>query len=54
MVYENDIFEIPEEYKKMSLAELKKEKERLYKTLNIKKTETVREKMDACPIKFNI
>ena len=53
MVYEDDTLEIPEKYKKMSLAELKEEKERIYKTLDLKKTRTVREKIDACPIKFN-
>lgn len=52
MVYENDIFEIPEKYKKMSLAELEEESERIYKTMNVKKTGTVREKIEACPIKF--
>ena len=54
MVCENDIFEIPEKYKKMTLSELKAEKERIYKTWNPQKTGTVREKIDACPIKFNI
>lgn len=53
MVYENDIFEIPEKYKKMSLAELKEEEERIFKTLNVKKTREVRKKIEACPIKFN-
>lgn len=53
MVYENDIFEIPEKYKKMSLAELEEEAERIYKTLNINKTGAVRKKIEACPIKFN-
>ena len=30
MVYENDNYSIPEEIKKMSLEEIKREKERLY------------------------
>lgn len=33
MVYENDNFSIPEEIKKMSLEEIQREKERLYKEL---------------------
>ncbi len=39
MVYENDILEIPEKYKKMSLSELEEEEERILKTLEIKKRE---------------
>lgn len=54
MVYEDDTLEIPEKYKKMSLAELKAEEERIEKTLNFKKTGAVRKKIDACPIKFNL
>ncbi len=53
MVYENDILEIPEKYKKMSLSELEEEEERILKTLEIKKTREVRQKIEACPIKFN-
>lgn len=53
MVYENDIFEIPEKYKKMSLAELNEEEERIYKTLNVRRTGEVRKKIESCPIKFN-
>lgn len=53
MVYEDDTFEIPEKYKKMSLAELKEEKERIYKSLNVQKTGAVRKKIEACPVKFN-
>ena len=53
MVYEDDTLEIPEKYKKMSLDELKEEKERIFKTLDIKKTKEVRKKIEACPIKFN-
>ena len=52
MVYENDILQIPEKYKKMFLAELKEEEKRISKTLDVKKTGTVREKIEACPIKF--
>lgn len=33
MIYENDNFSIPEEIKKMSLEEIQREKERLYKEL---------------------
>lgn len=33
MAYENDNFSIPEEIKKMSLEEIKREKERLYQEL---------------------
>jgi hypothetical protein len=54
MVYENDILEIPEKYKKMSLAELQEEEERMLKTMEIKKTREVRQKIEACPIKFNL
>lgn len=54
MVYENDIIEIPEKYKKMSLEELKEEEERLYKTLDLKRSGSVRKKLDSCPIKFNL
>ena len=44
--------QIPEIYKKISLAELKDEEKRISKTLDVKKTGTVREKIEACPIKF--
>lgn len=37
MVYENDNFSIPEEIKKMSLEEIKREKERLYQELKSNK-----------------
>lgn len=37
----------------MSLAELKEEEERMFKTLNVKKTREVRKKIEACPIKFD-
>ena len=54
MVYENDILEIPEKYKKMSLTELQEEEEKMLKTLEIRKTREVRHKIEACPIKFNL
>ena len=54
MVYENDIIEIPEKYKKMSLEELKKEEDRLSKSLNLKRTNVTRRKLDSCPIKFHL
>lgn len=54
MVYENDIIEIPEKYKRMSLEELKEEEERLYKTLDLKRTRVTKRKLDSCPIKFNL
>ena len=33
MMYENDKFVIPDEYRKMSVSELRSKKERLYKQL---------------------
>lgn len=54
MMYENDIFEIPEKYKKMSLSELKAEEEKLYSTLKLQQQGSVKEKIEACPIKFNL
>lgn len=54
MVYENDIIEIPEKYKKMSLEELKDEEERLYKILDLNRTRVTKRKLDSCPVKFNL
>lgn len=52
MVYENDILEIPEEYKKMSEEELDKEIERLYETMKDQNRNGVREKVAKLPIKI--
>ena len=45
MVCENDILEIPEEYKKMSEEELDKEIEKLYETMKNQNKGEVREKI---------
>lgn len=45
MTYENDKFSIPEKYQKMSVSELRMEKERLYVRLK-KEPITVNKKVD--------
>ncbi len=52
MVCENDILEIPEEYKKMSEEELDKEIERLYETMKDQNRGNVREKVAKLPVKI--
>ena len=44
MIYENDKIEIPEKYRNMSVSELRKEKERIYQTLNTNRTDDARKK----------
>ncbi len=52
MVCENDILEIPEEYKKMSEEELDKEIEKLYETMKDQNEGEVREKVAKLPVKI--
>lgn len=52
MVYENDILEIPEKYKKMSEEELDKEIERLYETMKDQNKGEIREKVEKLSVKF--
>ena len=52
MVCENDILEIPEEYKKMSEEELDKEIEKLYETMKDQNKGKVREKVAKLPMKI--
>ena len=47
-----DKIEIPEKYRKMSVSELAKEKERIYQTLTIQNTTDARKKASAGPIVF--
>ncbi len=54
MMYENDKIEIPEKYRKMSVSELRKEKEKIYQTLKIQKATDVRKKISESPIFFNL
>lgn len=51
MVCENDILEIPEEYKKMSEEELGKEIEKLYETMKDQNKGEVGEKVAKLPVK---
>lgn len=54
MVHENDKLVIPEEYRQMSVPELRQEKEKIYKSLNNKKTSEVRKKVTSSSVVFNI
>ena len=54
MMHENDKIEIPEQYQKMSVSELREEKERVYQTLNVQKTADARKKVSQSPILFNL
>lgn len=57
MVYENDKFVISEKYRKMSVSELDRESEKLYKKIaaeRVKKSEPVKKKTETCGIKFCI
>ena len=54
MMHEYDKIEIPEKYRKMSVAELTKEKEKIYQTLNVRKTKLAREKASEGTIVFYI
>ena len=48
MIYENDVFDIPEKYRKMSVSELRRESEKLYseikKSTNVKDAKKEKEK----------
>lgn len=44
MMHEYDKIEIPEKYRKMSVSELAKEKERIYQTLTIQNATDARKK----------
>ncbi|MCM1261537.1 MAG: hypothetical protein NC313_02360 [Butyrivibrio sp.] len=52
MICENDILEIPEEYKKMSEEELDKEIEKIYETMKDQNKGEVREKVAKLKIFF--
>lgn len=52
MVCENDILEIPEEYKKMSEEELDEEIEKLYETMKDQNKGKVAEKIAKLPVKI--
>lgn len=54
MVNENDKLEIPEKYRKMSVSELRREKERIYKDLNVQKAADARKKVSESPILFKL
>ncbi len=52
-VYENDVLEIPEEYKRMSVSELEKEKERLLQEIYSKERPKKQVKANKRNIVFN-
>ena len=52
MICENDILEIPEEYKKMSEEELDKEIEKIFETMKDQNKGGVREKVAKLPVKI--
>lgn len=52
MICENDILEIPEEYKKMSEEELDNEIEKLYEIMKGQNKGEVREKVAKLPVKI--
>ena len=52
MVCENDILEIPEEYKKMSEEELDRQIEKLYETMKDQNRGKVREKLARLLVKI--
>lgn len=54
MMHEYDKIEIPEKYRKMSVSELAKEKERIYQTLTIQNTTDARKKASVGPIVFYV
>ena len=54
MMHEYDKIEIPEKYRKMSVSELAKEKERIYQTLTIQNTTDAKKKASAGPIVFYV
>ncbi len=54
MMHENDKIVIPEKYRKMSVSELRREKERVYRTLNVQKTSEARKKVSKNPILFHL
>ena len=52
MVCENDILEIPEEYKIMSEEELDRQIEKLYETMKDQNRGKVREKVARLPVRI--
>lgn len=52
MMYEYDKLEIPEEYKKMSITQIQKEKEKLYESMKDQKKGEVWEKIGRSPVIF--
>ena len=54
MIFENDNVIIPERYKNMSIAELRKEKEQIEKTLPKKKKSQKGSKLSKSSVRFNI
>lgn len=54
MVYENDNLVIPQEYRNMSITELRKEKKRIEKTLPTKKKNKKGSKLSNSSIHFNM
>ena len=52
MVCENDILEIPKEYKKMSEEELDRQIEKLYETMKDQNRGKVREKVARLPVRI--
>ena len=52
MVCENDILEIPVEYKKMSEEELDRQIEKLYETMKDQNRGKVREKVARLPVRI--
>lgn len=50
MMYENDNLYIPEEYKKMSISELRREKERIYQDIKQKQSNTTKELKGGIPM----
>lgn len=54
MIHEKDSLEIPEKYRKMSVPELKREKNRVYNTLKSQNTTDARKKASRGPILFHL
>ena len=53
MIYENDKLIIPEKYKKMSVSELRSEKERIYMEINKTKKSYIKKQDQKEPIVFH-
>ncbi|MDD6615372.1 MAG: hypothetical protein PUF13_04625 [Lachnospiraceae bacterium] len=54
MIYENDKLEIPEKYRKMSVSELREEKEKIYATIKTEKKSSAVNKAVVGSVIFNI